>query len=316
MDFKALFSKKNTDDFGAGLTVQNGVFKYVLLERGKNGYMISSAISDTFEEKSKENPYGEIFHKLSGFAKNKAPLSVSLPVSETMLKLLYMPMELTDARLSLRYEIENFFPVSSGEAVFDVADVDFPFAEQYEGRHYLAAVARKAKIEALSDAARTYGFSIECVEPAQIAIERAVSLYSGHGETVMFIYAEGQFIQYILFWHNNGIFYRSSYFNNYTDAQNPAGEVSEEFKINVLTKEIRRFLDEAYAETKIAAKSAVLLGPSTDYRLCQALQTQLAPLKFDCLNVMELNSIEMINIDNKNSQWDIPLGLALRHFDV
>lgn len=316
MNFKELFNKKNTDNLSAGLAVQNGVFRYVLLERAKNGYIISSAISDTFEEKSKEKPYGEIFHKLSGFVKSKAPLSVSMPVSETMLKMLYMPMELNDAKLSLRYEIENFFPVSSKEALFDVADVDFPFAEQYEGRHYLAAVIRKAKIEALSDAARTYGFSIECVEPAQIAIERAVSLYSGYDEAVLFVYVEGQFIQYIMFWHNNGIFYRSSYFNNYTDEQNAAGEVSEEFKINILTKEIREILEESYTETKIAPKSAVLLGPSTDYKLCQALQTQFEPLKFDRLNVMELNSIEMINIDNKNSQWDIALGLALRHFDV
>ncbi len=320
MNFKALFKRKNTDGFSAGLTILDGAFKYVLLERRDNDVcLISSALADTYAAGEQENPYSGVFRKLSGFVKNKkVPLAVSLPFTEIMMKVLHLPMKLKDAEMSLRYEIENFFPVSSNEAVFDIAGVDFPFDEQYDGEHYLVAVTKKSKVKALAEAAHANGFEIDSVEPAQTAIERAVSLYSGHNdEAVLFICLDTEYVQYILSWHGNGIFYRTSYFNSYTDTENAAvGKLSEEFRTGILVKEIKVLLEESYRETKISPKSAALIGPAADYQLCKTLQMQFAPLKFDCLNVTELNGIEMINIDNKNSQWDIATGLALRHFDL
>lgn len=310
MRFRNFFLSQKTVA-AAGLTIYKGIFRYIALEQqNDDSYLVSNALADHVNDSL---PYSRVFEKLAAFSKERSNLSVSLPISETMVKVLYLPMNFEDAKKSLRYELEKFFPISSSEAVFDIAEVDFPFDDQYEGSHYLVAVAKKSSVNELLDAAKRYGFKVECIEPAQIALERAVSAFARQTPTV-FVYMGSRYIQYILFWNNNGICYRASDLNNYEVPDSLNADEMKDIKIVNFARELQLFLEDSYSDTKISAKSVVMFGPSATRELCIQMEEKF-PVKFDCINIMELNGIEMEDADNVEGYWDIPIGLALRHFD-
>ena len=312
MGIKNLFSGKTTNA-AAGLAIYNGIFRYIEIEHSNDRYIVNSALGDHVTQDA-ERCFSEVFGQLEEFSKNKPPLSVSLPISETMVKVLCLPMELQEARMSLKYELEKYFPVNSKEAIFDIAEVNFPYADQYLGKHFLVAVAKQNTVSKLLNTARYHGYKVECIEPAQIALERSISMYVRQN-SMLFIYLGTRYIQYILFWRNNGIFYRSSDFANYEyDDITNTHELAEQ-KLNKFSEEIYKFLEDAYRETRINSNNIMIFGPSASKKLSEKLEDKMHSYRIESLDILELNGVEMGNADTSAGYWDVPLGLALRHFD-
>jgi len=310
------FLDKSYKNAAAGLFIHNGLFRYIALERTGTSFSVMSALADSVKGGSFASQADMIFSMLKDFADTKIKISLALPASDSMIKTLSLPMDMQDAKKAMRYELEKFFPVSREEAMFDLAEIDFPFAEQYDGRHYLVAVTRSSQVRVIRDTAAHYGFEVECIEPAQLALERAASLYSYH-RAALLVYIGSRYFQQILFWHGNGIYYRSTDFTNY-EYQECFGSGSElkQQQIDNFMHEIEAFMADSYNATKIMPKSIAIFGPSATREVALSIEQNFDTLNVDCLDLMELNSIEIEDAGCASlGYWDVPLGLALRHFD-
>lgn len=310
-----LFNKNNSNA-AAGLFIHNGLFRYIAFERKENAFSVISALADRVKGGSFAAQTDMVFSMLKKFADTNIKISLALPASDSMIKTLALPMDINDARKAMRYELEKFFPVNKNEAMFDLAELEFPFAEQYDGRHYLVAVTHRSQVRTIRDTAAHYGFEIECVEPAQLALERAASLYSYQRATLL-VYIGSRYFQQILFWHGNGIAYRSTDFTNYEyqECYSDESELKQQ-RIDNFVREMQAFLTDSYNTAKIMPKSIAIFGPSATREVALSLEESFDTLNVDCLDIMELNSIEMEDAKHVSfGYWDVPIGLALRHFD-
>jgi len=315
MKLKKFFARKN-NDVAAGLLIHQGLYRYIALERKNDTYSVIAALADCVKGGSFTEQTDMIFERLRSFADTSIKISLSLPISDTMLRTVSLPMDINEAKMSMRYELEKYFPVNNEEALFDLAEIDFPFSEQYDGKYYLLAATRRSNVKIMREAAAHYGFQIECIEPAQIALERAASLYSYNRATLL-VYVGNRYLQQILFWHGNGIFYRAADLNNYEpfESMSSISSLSTEHLDNCV-REIQAFMSDAYNATKIMPKSVAIFGPCADRDFAAILEQSFENMNVDCINLMEINAIEMGKEGYlAKGYWDVPIGLALRHFD-
>lgn len=153
------------------------------------------------------NRYLGLFNEIRKNAPtSKISLSIALSVTKNLLRVVYLPnMNAEEAKKTIGYSLEDFFPFSSSEAVFDLAPIQTP--DRADGT-FLVAATRRTEIDTLMEAARLSGISINFIEPAQLSIERAISPTQHLHESELYLYVGNNRIVMIISWKGNGIFYK------------------------------------------------------------------------------------------------------------
>ncbi len=132
----------------------------------------------------------EILHNVGSI---DVPVRLSLPTIDSLLRVVNFPnMSLYEAKLAFRYEFENYFPFPIEEGVYDLGEILYPLQNGSEESRYLVAATRKALIENITKAAKANGIEITAIEPAQIALERAVAPLTPVSDASVYIYAARQ----------------------------------------------------------------------------------------------------------------------------
>lgn len=193
----------------AGLIIEDGQCKYLQLEMVRGSCHILETIVEAIDPR-RGDAYGELFELLAGRgARNDVPISLALGPNESLIRVLSLPgLSLSEARSALKYQFEDYFPFSSGESCFDVAEI-FTEREGSPGQKmFVAAAARRSVIENIKAAAGSR-FVLAAIEPAHIAFERALSPAIRRREGFAAVYAGARELLFILSNGRNGLFYRS-----------------------------------------------------------------------------------------------------------
>ena len=216
----ALFGLKKHKKKRAGLFIDRGYYRYFAVVGLPGSYVVTDAVSGEISEEVTQggDPYAsngmylyqvmnEILHNVGSM---DVPVRLSLPTTDSLLRVVKFPnMTLYEAKLAFRYEFENYFPFPIEEGVYDLGEVLYPLQNGTEESRYLVAATRKTLIENITKAAKANGIEITAIEPAQIALERAVTPLTPVSDASVYIYA-GKIRSVLIFsWKGNGIFYRT-----------------------------------------------------------------------------------------------------------
>lgn len=243
----------------AGLTIEDGFCKYLLLERDNSRLKVVKSLSVKVE--AEKGVYEELFRLLGDCGAPKdIPMSFSLPCNDVLLRVVDMPgYTLQEVKSAIRYQFDDYFPFAYDESSFDVAEIRFQSGHSGATR-FIAAVSRKRVIDEILLCASTHGFTLLGIEPAQMSFERAVAR-AGEDGCVINIYAGKKDLLFVISNLGNGIFYRNSVIKaeggEYIDRAVDEAKISLEFA----SSRIHDF----------AAKKIIIAGPNADECLLQAV---------------------------------------------
>ena len=217
----SLFGFKKHKKKRAGLFIDRGYFRYLTVVGLPGSYVVTDAVSGELSEEVTQggDPFtsngmylyqvmNEILHNVGSI---DVPVRLSLPTTDSLLRVVNFPnMSLYEAKLAFRYEFENYFPFPIEEGIFDLAEIFYPLQNGTEEPRFLVGAARRTLIENITKAAKANGIEITAIEPAQVALERAVTPAAPVSDACVYIYA-GKIRSVIIFsWKGNGIFYTMS----------------------------------------------------------------------------------------------------------
>ena len=313
----ALFARKKR--VKAGLIVDAGLWRYITLEGAPGHFSVVEHISGhlSSDNSSGDDPFakggvmlGSAFREVAEQLKDKSlPICLSLPTNESLLRIVSMPgMTLSEAKMAMKYEFENYFPFSVDDGIYDMAEIDYPLPNGAQEKRFLVAAARLSLIDNIMKFASDAGLSLEAIEPAQIAAERAMTPVVPVDDASIYLYV-GMFRSIlILSWKGSGIFYRTMSIG-FEEPESIAEQNMEE-QLVPFVKEVRSSLQFALSQIRgFEAHSIFISGPG--------VSEGLTPLLKEALTVEELRLIDPfklhgITFNTEGKHWDIPLGLALR----
>lgn len=286
-------------NYHAGMTLEDGLCKYLLLEKGEGGLRVRknicmpvTACNDAEHETS--------FRALSEQGDlREVPISFALRFNESLIKIIDLPgYSLQEARAAVRYQFEDYFPFTYEESRFDIDEVKNSAAEATE-KQFAAAVSRARVVETIEDGAAKYGFTLANVEPAQLAFERAVTPELG-AEHLIAIYAGFKDLSLILSDSGNGLFYRNTVVR---------AEGAQYY--DKAAAEAKAFLDFTMSKIPLFESGRVIVaGPNASESLCAAIAREL-----DVANVETVNLFAQFGMMQDNwctvSESLLPLGAAL-----
>lgn len=245
--------------FCAGLTIEDGFCKYLLLAHNDNQFNIVKSLS---VKVSTENGVYEGLFRLLGDcgARKDIPVSFSLPCKDVLLRIIDMPgYTLQEVKSAIRYQFDDYFPFTYDESRFDAAEISFQ-TDRSDAARFIAAVSRKRVIDEISLCATKHGFTLSGIEPAQMSFERAVALDGGAG-CVINLYAGKKDLLFIISIFENGIFYRNSVIK--AEGGEYIGRAVDEVKSSF-----------EFASSRIhdfAVEKIIIAGPKADGSLLRAV---------------------------------------------
>lgn len=318
----ALFQRKRS--YQAGLYLDKGMYRYLALQAGADEYEVIDCLAGEIpsDRNMGEDPFERngsgllpVFETIAGMVNDtKIPVFVSLPTLDSLIRIVNMPgVNLAEAKLAFRYEFENYFPFSADEAVYDMDEIDYPLPNGGSEKRFLVSAARFPLVDNIMKYAARGGLNLCAIEPAQIALERAVTPKIVLDDAAVYIYAGNVRSTLTLSWRGNGVFYRSMSigFTNNEEPGAPALLPEEAADINIsFAKEMRSSVQFAASQVRgFSDYTAYLHGPGATDMLCSMLKETLGTEKIVKVDVLKLHGIEIKG--NITSGWDIPLGLAL-----
>lgn len=220
----------------AGLTLEDGWYKYLLLEKNNAGTL---RVVETISERAGETGdslYEGVFSSLgASSAPKEIPIVFALRFNESLIKIIDMQrLSLEEVRSTLRYQFEDYFPFALRESNYRVQEIDFRSLGAVEKR-FVAAACRTRIVREIKAGAEKSGFRLSCVEPSQIAFERAVTP-EGCKESLIQIYAGKSDLLFIFSNGKNGIFYRNAVIraegSEYIDRAAKEAKVSLDFALH------------------------------------------------------------------------------------
>lgn len=258
----------NCTNLSAGLVLEDGFYKYLLLERGLSGGRVVKTISQRLDTTG-EDVYKKLFNHLDERGAPKdVPMAFALRFDESMIKIIDMyPFSVEDVKLALRYQFEDYFPFTSKESNYDVQEITFP-AQRKEEKRFLAAACRSQVINDIKNGAEKRGFNLSCVEPSQISFERAVTS-EGYKENLIEIYAGRTDLLLVLSNGKNGVFYRNAVIR----------QEGQEY-IERSVSEIKASLDLASGRIpSFTERQVIIAGPNASEMLRMSVAKVLGHLK-------------------------------------
>ncbi|MDD2350992.1 MAG: pilus assembly protein PilM, partial [Synergistaceae bacterium] len=251
----------------------------------------------------------EILHNVGSI---DVPVRLSLPTTDSLLRVVNFPnMSLYEAKLAFRYEFENYFPFPIEEGIYDLAEIFYPLQNGAEESRYLVGAARKTLIENITKAAKANGIEITAIEPAQIALERAVTPITPVSDASVFIYAGKTRSVLIFSWKGNGIFYRTMSIG-FTGISFVDESFNEQLnaEYNAFAREIHSSLQFALSQMRgFKPDMFFIFGPGATQDLCDFLKESLSIPEIMLSDPISLHGLAF---DSSAGSWDIPIGLALR----
>ena len=318
----ALFNFKKQKKKRAGLFIDKGFFRYLSVVGVPGDFSVVDSIAGEISEDITQGGdpftnngmylyqvFNEVLHQVGDIP---VPVRLSLPTSESLLRVVTFPgMSLHEAKLAFRYEFENYFPFPVEEGVFDVGEILFPLQNGTEESRFIVGAARKTLIENISKAAKANGIEIIAIEPAQIALERAVTPVTPVTDAAVYIYAGKTKSNLVFSWKGNGIFYRTMSIGftgiSFVD-ESFNDQLSAEY--NAFAKEIHSSLQFALSQIRgFIPEIFFLFGPGATQELCDFLKESLSIPE---IMVSDPISLHGLDFDSTAGSWDIPIGLAIR----
>lgn len=313
------FSRKKKTK--AGLLIDRGMFRYLAIDGVVGDLSIACHTAGVLPISSDYDgdPFARMGANLEPFFSQiatqipdlKIPISLSLPTSDSLLRIVNMPgMSAAEAKMAFRYEFENYFPFPVEEGIFDLAQIEYPLPNNTVDKRFLVAATRLSMVENITKYAEMSGFTVAAIEPAQIAIERAVTPMVPLSNASVYVYAGRSRSVLILSWKGNGVFYRSMSigFDNIIDNNDASSAVVPQYV--AFAKEVRSSLQFALSQIRgFETHEIYISGPGASSELCDVLAESLAVEKIVKADCMKLHGLDF---ENRDSSWEIPIGLALR----
>ncbi len=318
----SLFGFKKHKKKRAGLFIDRGYFRYLTVVGLPGSYVVTDAVSGELSEEVTQggDPFtsngmylyqvmNEILHNVGSI---DVPVRLSLPTTDSLLRVVNFPnMSLYEAKLAFRYEFENYFPFPIEEGIYDLAEIFYPLQNGAEESRYLVGAARKTLIENITKAAKANGIEITAIEPAQIALERAVTPITPLSDASVFIYAGKTRSVLIFSWKGNGIFYRTMSIG-FTGISFVDESFNEQLnaEYNAFAREIHSSLQFALSQMRgFKPDMFFIFGPGATQDLCDFLKESLSIPEIMLSDPISLHGLAF---DSSAGSWDIPIGLALR----
>ena len=318
----SLFGFKKHKKKRAGLFIDRGYFRYLTVVGLPGSYVVTDAVSGELSEEVTQggDPFtsngmylyqvmNEILHNVGSI---DVPVRLSLPTTDSLLRVVNFPnMSLYEAKLAFRYEFENYFPFPIEEGIYDLAEIFYPLQNGAEESRYLVGAARKTLIENITKAAKANGIEITAIEPAQIALERAVTPITPVSDAAVFIYAGKTRSVLIFSWKGNGIFYRTMSIG-FTGISFVDESFNEQLnaEYNAFAREIHSSLQFALSQMRgFKPDMFFIFGPGATQDLCDFLKESLSIPEIMLSDPISLHGLAF---DSSAGSWDIPIGLALR----
>lgn len=315
----SLFSRKKKTK--AGLLIDRGMFRYLAIDGVVGDFSVAEHIAGVLPISSDydgdpfaraganlEPCFAEIAKQIPDL---KIPISLSLPTSDFLLRIVNMPgMSAAEAKLAFRYEFENYFPFPVEEGIFDLAQIEYPLPNNAVDKRFLVAATRLSMVENIIKYAEMYGFTVAAIEPAQIAIERAVTPMVSLSNASVYVYAGRNRSVLILSWKGNGVFYRSMSigFDNLIENHDASSAAAPQYV--AFAKEVRSSLQFALSQIRgFETHEIYISGPGASSELCDTLADLLAVEKITNTDCLKLHGLDF---ENNDRNWEIPIGLALR----
>lgn len=239
-----------------------------------------------------------------------APVNLVLPISEALLRVVAMDdLSLDEAKEAFKYEVENYFPFSAGECVYDMAEIDFPAGRGLAENRFIVAAARRSLIENIVRAASSGGIKLASIEPSQIALERAAASYNAANESCVYIYAGIDRSAFTVSWRGNGVFYHNA--SGFGDAAKHAPDSREYSDAAIsFSRGVRSSMQFALSQIRsISVKKAFILGPAASLQLCGTLADWLL---LDSVEAVDMMKSAGIDLKYDAGGWEAALGAAIR----
>ena len=312
-----LFSKKKKTK--AGLFIENGTYRYLALEGTQHGITVVDSVAGSVQSDvssyqdsgagSSQNIRDIFKDVVSSVADITVPVSLSLPTTDSLIRIVNMPgMTLQEAKLAFRYEFENYFPFPADEAVFDLAEIDFPLPNNMSEKRFIAAAARLSLIDTVMSAASDNGIMLSAIEPAQIALERCATPSVSPCDAAVHLYVGRKRSVLTLSWKGNGIFYRSMSIGFDESLALHPDELTDQSVAFV--KEMRSSLQFALSQIRgFEPESIFLHGPGVTDELLELLRDSVSVGSISQINCFTLQGIDF---NDATGNWDVALGLAMR----
>jgi len=318
----ALFSSKKKEN--AGLFIDKGMFRYISLSGIEGDYTVTHAVAGTLRELPGNgvSPYDDSGTGLdAAFAQVADTLGDSavrvntyIPTTDALLRIVPMQdMELSDAKLAFRYDFERYFPISLDDSIFDMAEIEYPLHDGKTEKRFLVAATRSALIEKITDAANAYGIRLDAIEPAQIALERAITPPIPPCDAAVYIYAGLSRSVIILSWKGKGIFYRAITFDFKSNPSEHITDANEDSPSFVFVREMRSSIQFALSQIRgFVPQAAYVFGPWATESLGDLIKEAVSIPTVMLADPLRVHGITMDEQNIAEGCWDIPVGLALR----
>lgn len=319
----ALFGIKIKKKERAGLFLDRGIFRYIVITGDSGGYTVTKSVAGTIPDNLSQDgePFannGMYLYQLLDDVESKVgvfdvPVHIALPTTDSLLRIVSMPgMAPAEAKMAFRYDFENYFPFHVDEAIFDLAEITYPLQNGAEEKRFLVAAARMNLIDNITRAAAAHSMELTAIEPAQIALERAVSPAVAVCDAAVYIYAGRTRSVMVLSWKGSGVFYRSMTLGFGDGSPAASAEEQEQLRADSIAfaREVRSSLQFAISQIRGFEPEAVFLfGPGATPGLCDMLKDVIS---VSSIMLTDPASVHGIEFDASAGAWEIPLGLALR----
>jgi type IV pilus assembly protein PilM len=306
----------------AGLFIFGGIMQYVVLSRqGGKAYRLEECVDAPYDTGAAG---GEVFSNqdvIENNLKNLRKLAgkkwadnvyAGIQSKDVLLRTVELPqMDFADLKDSFRFEFDKFFPIPVDEAIYDVALVDKPGADDVIAEamsQCIAAAVRVSTVENLMLAANRVGLKLAGIEPSPVLLRclmgpifpSGFNIYALAGLTSSVIIAS---------YRDNGIVFRNTSQAFATD--DPSGKNLANF-----TRDLQATIKFATTQMRGFVADKIYVG---GYGLThpQGLKASVEDMVNSPVEVV--NPWELWTIGNQPKQtygWEVALGLALRPSEV
>ena len=219
-------------NINAGIAIRNDGLGYIELDENgedierftvplEEGCMINNSMKNF---QLLENGFKQLIKEVG---KISVPVVIGIPSGDVIIRPMNFPkMNLEDIKSSLSLNLEENFPFSSSEAIFDAIIIETPNSHRIvDNVSVLVAAVRKSYIDQLIELATNLGITIKAIEPVNFAMLRAINEVSEG----LCIFADQHNI--VTTWEGHGIFFRTAdNSNSFSDIRNTLQFVETQFK--------------------------------------------------------------------------------------
>lgn len=315
--------KKTSKAYG-GLFIDKGLFRFIILKKNSEHIEVVKTTAATIPDQNHGNdPFddygkhlGSVFSYIRQLTGNiTVPINIALPINDSLLRIVPdMDLSPEDTKQAFKYEYERYFPFTVEESTYDLQKIIYPLRDKGTEKRCLAMAARKVLVDNIMDTAESQHFKMIAIEPAQIALERAITPTIPISDACILLYAGITSSVFILSWKGNGIFYRvipigfgaqKSEFNAET-----APDDAPQFAFTKLVHSSKQF---AVSQIRGCDPDIVYLyGPGASIGLRNILKESIEVSDVLVSDPLNIHGISLNPSDIEMGLWNIPIGLALR----